>query len=273
MEHPVPEALKGEHELPAASCASCSEITGAFEGHVLDLMFAPLRAQYSIYGKRHKGRPKHRRKAIDFPLTFNLADGTKYRVRVNPSQYPLATVWPLFDTPGLVSGQPQDAPFPDMVNDKSRRLVLVPSDLEKRAAILFATYLRNAKSLSVRATVPLEPFCRLLAKIAYATAIGIESRDIARKGLATLAWSVGIPQFIRGLPGAPHAPYLVGCAHTADDSRVTSIASGHGMHEVVVYRHPYENGALVYARVQLFALFPTPVYEVILGRAFILQSS
>jgi hypothetical protein len=267
MEHPVPEALQGNYELPQASCNKCREITAAFEAIVIDKMFKTSRAELNVYGKRFRRRPLHRRREADRPnVTFNHRDGTKTIVSLKPSEYPFLSIWPIFDAPGVLSGKKPDLPFPPMFNDAKRQWIVWPNDFEERRAALFKAYAPDAESFTVGGQLPIIEFCRLLAKIAYAATMGIADISATRETVFALANLMKLTDFIRGVPGAPLAPFFVGCAFTADGSRITSLGTKGALHETVCFTHPYLVDLQVfYTRIQLFAAMATPVYEVVTG--------
>jgi hypothetical protein len=61
-EHIVPLNLGGNLILPHASCSTCGEKTSAAEGHCARAMYADLRAQLGIRGR------KSRRARVDMPV-------------------------------------------------------------------------------------------------------------------------------------------------------------------------------------------------------------
>jgi hypothetical protein len=261
MEHPVPEGINGEHELPAASCEKCQCITRGFEREALRDILGAARAELSVYGKRHRKRGKTR-KDPTFEVKFEGTDGPGEAIQTRGRDYPFSSAWPILDAPGILLGRRSDAPFPDLT-DPSRFWIIQANDNTSRVQRLSAKYNRAGKGVSVSLNIPLGPFCRLLAKIAYATCIGQARTDAGRIAIAKLASGIGLLHLIRGLPEAPLAPFLVGCAYAADGSRITSIASGNGMHESIIFAHPYETGHLMFARIQLFALIGAPVYDAV----------
>jgi hypothetical protein len=145
----------------------------------------------------------------------------------------------------------------------NRLWLIQANDNAERLARLNTRFRPDAKGVGIEHSIPLGDFCRLLAKIAYCTTIA----TAATPGLArAVAREAEIRGCILGQDAAPLAPFFVGGAFFADDSRIDSIASGVGMHETIAYTQRDHDDFLMSVRIQLFALIGAPVYEVVVLR-------
>ncbi len=159
-EHIIPFSLKGTTTLPQASCKACEKITHAFEHTCARTIFGPLRLQHD-YPTRHKHeRPTHFDIAIE---SSGQSEQRKILIDDCPA-HPI--LLPLFGPPGILQGRNQNDPFSDI---KIAALTApLPDDRERMENIT------TNGGEAVKFTIKLEivPLLQLLAKIAYAFAIG-----------------------------------------------------------------------------------------------------
>jgi hypothetical protein len=154
--------------------------------------------------------------------------------------------------PGILVGRPRDAEYGNITyqfwamgtqSSPERAASLTERDPSKRSA-------------TVPIEFPIGDFCKLLAKIAHGLAV-------AQYGYGS--FSSLLTDLIRApRENALEGPFYVGGAYFADGSLISSIANGH-MHEARLFPHVHEEKPPLMARIQLFAPFGAPVYDVVVG--------
>jgi hypothetical protein len=233
-EHILPYSLGGDAILPAASCPTCANITAKFENYCADHIFLSVRVQHNV----HSRRPK--RTHLSISETFAPEPQLAPKVLVPVDDHPGILVLPSFDPPGMVTGR-----APTVGTGLVMHFWRITNDHDERIQRL-----RDAgfKGVKMYKEIALNPFLRMLAKIAHGMAVA----DYGIDGFRPLLIDVI-------LKGDPSAPYFVGCAtdkippsvpmKTWARTEVRSIGSK----------------KYVVAFFRLFAYLGTPVYTVVVG--------
>ncbi|MFZ2652235.1 MAG: hypothetical protein WA210_19230 [Burkholderiaceae bacterium] len=232
-EHIVPFALNGNAVLPQSSCKPCATVTGKFE---LQVLRGPLRA-VRIY-RRLQSRRGHLSAPAQYPLTI-VREGVQERVQVPLDQYPVLLHFPTFAVPRALTGtsgagiamsgittvsfgkNPQEV----MRNLGAERIVIDTHDDHPTA------------------------FARMLAKIAYAFAVGLGHDALLETPAAIVPSILGHRDDIGDWVGT----------HTGPIRKYSG-----ALHRIGI-REDLHKGLLI-ADVHLFADSETPSYGVVLGR-------
>lgn len=233
-EHIVPYALNGNWILPQASCKKCAAITGAgVEQAVLGGELQHLRTVLNFQTRRPSDRPVTVRlraddRDVDVPIT----------------DCPIIMPFIRFPAPGLLDNRPSKHGI-DVIGQVSIRWGPDPDEFAKR---------HGFRKVSFQATLKPAMFARMLAKIAY-------SHAVARFGLNALQ-----DEFVTGviLGRSDRIGDVVGCIQV--QIPVPQNPIDHVLHPVTYGRGTSGVDRLLAVRVKLFAGYPTPVYEVVLGR-------
>jgi hypothetical protein len=236
-EHTIPYGLGGTLVLPKASCKTCADITRRFEQNVLR---GPMQ-QVRVF-RRIQSRTKHKDAPTTKQIEVTRKDGAKELADFGFTEARVVYSFPIFDVPGYVKPEGYTAGI---------RLTGVamygfgPSPAEVARS-------QNAVDLSWQESHLYNSFAKMIAKIAYATAVG-------------QAIEAGIARPFEG------TPYVVpGILGRADDIGrwVGTLTTPFQRYENHLHRVTFgtiNDGRVVLAEVQLFADSGTPSYGVILG--------
>src|SRR5262249_49695400 len=154
-EHVIPAGLDGNVTLSQASCLCCADITKRFEEHVLRDMWLGFRAQQGLRSRRARTRP--------LSLALEVRRGQSWSVEWVPITDHLApAVFPLFVPPVHLTEA-----------DYQQGITLIPSAVGTLMDEQWQTLLQRLGADSCRLIQSFSPidFARLIAKIAYGTAI------------------------------------------------------------------------------------------------------
>lgn len=227
-EHIVPLALNGTGILPKSSCVPCARITGAFEQRVLRGVLWPIRVATKMKSRsKHKDAPRCR------SIEVTNAEGVTSTEEVGFGETPFTVTFPLLVRPGR--------DYLRGVQLKGTAAYTIGGSVEDLPA--------KHQGMSVSWSETMEPvsFARMMAKIAYATAIAQGASFIGRPYVmpAILGeiddigrWVITLPKAFETSPEHLHRVNFIG-SHEPD---------------------------LLVAEVQLWANYGTPHYGVILGR-------
>lgn len=236
-EHTIPYGLGGTIVLPKASCRACADITKKFEQDVMRGPMQQVRVYRGIQSRtRHKDAPTTRQVEVTRP------DGAKELVDFGFTEAPVVYSFPIFEVPGFLK--------PDGYKAGIRLTAVAmygfgpsPDDVAKA---------QSAVNLSWQESHLYSSFAKMIAKIAYATAIG-------------QATEAGIQLPFDGVPFV-----LSSILGQSDDigKWVGTLTTPFERHENQLHRVNFgtiNDGRIVLAEVQLFADSGTPHYGVILG--------
>lgn len=227
-EHIVPYGLGGPGAIPRSSCQSCATITGRFEREVLRGPLWGLRA----YLRLSTRRPTQMLRKL--PLTV-IRQGHEEKVLVPIQDHPIILFFPRFAIPSYLTG----------VHVKG-------ITIKGGATYNFGKPIKNvledldADDLSITDTSKPVAFARMIARIAWATAVAHGSRDRLHTGLVHAI--LRCPNQIGRWVGTYTDPLD---------------ASAGLLHEIRL-REDSDRGIL-FADVQLFSNAKTPRYCVVLG--------
>lgn len=238
-EHIIPFALGGSWVLPDASCKACAKITGAFEGEFSRTILGPLRMLYDMPTRRPKDRPRH------IPLKVKYENSTDWEIAyVDRRICPFLILMPLYDMPDLLTG--------DVTTEgrsaATRRFWIRGGGFwsDRDAHLQWLCEALGAKQVMPTGTVPTEPFCLTIAKIAHSFAIA----EMGRR-----SFSPFLSDMIMKRDMNNRAAYIGGGAGNDEPSKnlhdVTFVFSG--------------DPSIVVVAVRLFALLGTPTYHVVVG--------
>jgi len=160
-EHIIPYSLSGPTVLPDSSCKNCGKITGAVEGIVL--REHAMRAVKSGLGFKSR-RPK------EAPTTSTLRfvkEGKEQTVVLSLSEHPLFLVMLEFSPPQFIS----NVPYKNGVVARGYRLISFGKNPDKVAKDL------ETKTITWKQISQPVAFARMVAKIAYAFAVGEKGLD------------------------------------------------------------------------------------------------
>jgi hypothetical protein len=232
-EHIVPFALNGNSVLPDASCKRCAAITSKFELHVLRGSMRSVR----IY-RRLQSRRGHSGALIEYPLTI-VRNGVQQMVHVPLDKYPILLNFPTFAVPRAFAGltgvgisvagittvsfgrRPED-----VMRELGAEQIIVNSHADQPTA-----------------------FARMVAKIAYAFAVGMGHDALLDGPSVVVPGILGDRDDIGDWVGT----------HTGPIHKYSG-----ALHRIAV-REDLDKGLLL-ADVHLFCDSETPSYGVILGR-------
>jgi hypothetical protein len=169
-EHISPFGLSGACILPKSSCASCRQMTGAFEQVCLRVNFHNFRVHSNLPTRRPKERPK------DLPLNI-LRNQTYQTIRLPVEDHPHHLMMPVFQPPGIFTSA--HLPF-----DYAGTTMLV---------IYFDGWVEKTSKVSCKEILPhnfdFESFVRMLAKIGHGYAVAELGLNSFKPLLADLiAW-------------------------------------------------------------------------------------
>jgi len=233
-EHIVPYALNGNWILPKASCEKCSYITGQLiEQRVLRGELRHLRAALGFQTRRPSERPT---------VICIQADGRDIEVPIN--ECPIMMHFIKFHAPGILGGR-ESAPGIDAVGTVTISWGPDPKQFAAQHGI---------KQLSGQSTLRPAEFGRMIAKIGY-------SWIIARFGLKSIAENFVNPVI---LGSSDRIGHLIGCV-SVDVPK--PLSSNEHVLQPVMYKGGPSGDRLWAVRVKLFADSPTPIYEVVIGKA------
>lgn len=236
-EHVVPFALGGNLILPKASCEACAKITSLFERRVTRGFMLPARTVAGLPTRRPKERP------TSFGMEVGAPDDLR-QVEFSVAGFPAFLQLPHFAKPGFFSGPP----YKTGVVIDGIDTIHFGKDPRELAGEMGITSMRQT------ATIAATDFARMIAKIAYCSAI-VEYGPLP-------------------LDGCPVLPFILG---SADDGNVwvgsadfQTELERRGAH-VVLYTVPMRSDAnpketILLSRVKLFANAGARGYEVIVHR-------
>jgi len=225
-EHVVPLGLSGNWHLLRASCPRHSDMTSAFEGKVLRGGLLNPRVVMGLRTRHPRQRPK------SLPVKLKLGWGHSV-LTLEPSNHPGYFALPVFEPPGTA---PLSGETPGI---RVRELAI--AHIRTRSADLR----RQVDALRVSVPFPdLLAFSRMIAKIAYAFAVGCFGLD-AMLASPVLAAIKGDDAMVG---------QWVGCL---DDPPVNDAS---GVHAVTLV----PAGQSLRAHVRILAWLRTPEYVVVL---------
>lgn len=228
-EHIVPYGLGGPGTVPRGSCGKCAIITSRFERDVLRGPFWGLRAYLRLSTRRPASQPKH------LPLIV-VRGGKEHEESVPVVEHPIMLSFPLFAVPSLLTGKHIQGISIRGVATFNFGKSLV--DVKRSLGADDLRFTESSRPVS---------FARMLAKIAWATAIAHGHGDDLDPGLCNAI------------------------LHTPDDigrwvgTYTDPLEATPGLLHEIRLRQDHEKQMLI-ADVKLFANSRTPRYGVILGR-------
>jgi hypothetical protein len=237
-EHTIPYGLGGTIILPKASCKPCSKITGAIEQRVMRGPMRQVRVFRDLQSRtKHKDAPKTK------TLAVTLADGSKTTAEMGFTEGPVMCAFPVFALPGFV----EPAGYENGIRISRIDIFAFGENPAKFASD------KGFSSITITENHKYVDFARMLAKIAYSTAVG-QAMD----------------QGVKLLDGDPFVlPAILG---QADDIGrwVGTFLKPFERHEGRLHRVEFgmmgDTDTLI-SEVQVFADSGTPLYGVILGKA------
>ena len=230
-EHVVPFALGGRLVLPKSSCNTCSAITSSFEKKVLRGFMYEARVTGKYPTRRPKDRPSE--------LCINLGTGEKFNNFHLPiSESPGLLQLPVLEPPGFLVGR-----------EATRGVKICGIETISFGRNLIDV-LREHNVNSIRQTTNLDvtSFARMLAKIGYSFAVGIN-------GLLPLK---NVPVLPLILGNSDDGNVWVGSARYQTESELKG-----AIHALTTYEHFMNDCQMLISRVKLFASSGTTGYEVI----------
>ena len=245
-EHIIAKYLGGKGTLDEASCAACSAITSAFEGHCSTDFFESLRAERGLRGRRRK-KWTHLPILEECPPEINDPPAprklAKFETPVPTKDYPTIFVLPIFEEPGLLLGKEPSREYQNV-----RLSVFQVSDRDERVKRLQESGLKGVK---IYQEMRIYQFVRMLAKIAHAFAMAEYGARVFEPLLLPII-----------LSNDPFGPYLVG------GTRGPPVSADRGMHRVHTELWDRPDGCFILARIRLFGdLSPIiPIYTAVVGR-------
>ena len=236
MEHIIPDSIGGRLKFEGASCHECEKLTHAFEGRVISHLYGDARAQIGI-------RRGHSRKWPDkFVIRTTRKTGPEV-VEVSIDEHPGAACIFNLKPAGIFLGSPKnDRDFPDV----TLTMVTFKSDFYDRIAHIGGRVSLNRGGLHV------DEFARFLAKIAHVYAVAELGLD-AFKPVLTNA--------ILDKPPMLLSHYVGGQISDRTEKQQVDL------HELEVFRYLFDGRQLVIVRIQLFAFYDFPAYELVVGEA------
>lgn len=239
-EHVIPYALGGNIVILDASCKTCAEITGAFEGHCAGRIYGALRGVLNFPTRNKKVR------ALGREITIDPRGRSPIKRRVPYDVVPTAPlVSPVLPRPGILAGQPSKDYY-DGLTYKSN--VITQGDTSRVSERLG---IPDGTTVAMRMEFPLGPFLRMLAKIGHCLVV-------ERHGLDSFQ-----PVLVPYILGRDNClPDVVGGAEDVIDRPEIPTDTLHACSIGVYY---YDEIGYVSAHIQLFRNFDMPGYEVIVG--------
>lgn len=235
-EHTIPLGLSGTALLPDASCKPCAKITGKFEG---DVLRGPMQQVRVLRELRSRSKHKEAPKSKEYQITKK--NGEVESVQFGFADSPVVFSFPVFDVPaylnpdGYISGI-------RMAGIATYAFGTSPEDAMRAMQVTDLSWTESHRYHS---------FARILAKIAYASAIG-QAREAG-----ILEPFPEIPEVVASILG-----------HKNEIGRwVGTMTKPFERHDGHLHRVSFgslPDGAAV-AELQLFADSGTPHYGVILG--------
>lgn len=237
-EHVLPLGLSGTAVLPDASCKECAKITGRFEQ---DVLRGPMQQVRVFRGL--KSRTKHRDAPQTKELQITTDDSGPQSAQVGFTEGPVVFTFPLFEVPAFL--MPED--YTQGIRMKGVACCAfgaTPDEVAKERGVQSLGWSENHRYVS---------FARMLAKIAYANAIG----RAMEKGVKDL------------FPMTP--PIVSSILGTTEDIGVWvgTLTKPPEKHDGILHRVNLSTltgrDDILVSEVQIFADSETPCYGVILG--------
>lgn len=241
-EHIIPLALSGTWILPNASCNICGGISSAFEGTCARLILGPLRMLFDMQSRRKKERPD----TLPLKVKHRPEDDWTF-VSIKRDQYPFVLLFPHFEMPEELTGQPVVGRRDAAAKTFWIRGASGPQGMNAHLESL-------ARQLHVAAIMPtgdfdVPPFCLMLAKIAHSYAVA----------------ELGIDGF---------APFVAEMITTKDVSNCVQFIGGlmtaepetQKLHELSFGTPSPVRPDIISVRIRLFACLGAPTYFVAVGR-------
>jgi len=237
-EHVLPLGLSGTAVLPDASCKECAKITGRFEQ---DVLRGPMQQVRVFRGL--KSRTKHRDAPATKEIQIATDDSGPQSVSVGFTEGPVVLTFPLFEVPAFVlpEGYTQGI---RMKGIATCAFGATPDEVVKECGVQSLGWSENYRYAS---------FARMLAKIAYANAVG-RAMEMGVKDLFPV-----IPPIVSSILGK-----------TEDIGMwVGTLTKSPEKHDGVLHRINLSTLTgredILVSEVQIFADSETPCYGVILG--------
>ena len=236
-EHVIPESLGGKLLLNEASCENCERLINRFETFCAKHVFENLRYALGVTGKKGSVR-RSKRRMTDTVAFWRQGKGELAEISIK--SMPQRIVVPLPQVPGVMHPHRSRA---------SAVLRYALYEFYSKDGLQEFCKLHNAEDVVIRSNgVKIEPFMRLIAKIAHSYAV-------ARLGLG--GFDPLLKDFILG-NNQFDASYLIGA------SRIQW--SSPDRHYIHLGLEKHRNHRFWVCRVQLFADFGLPEYIVFVGQ-------
>lgn len=242
-EHIIPLAFKGRFVFLKASCEACSRITSKFELLCARDIYGALRLTEGYPSRSKRKRPTQLEVQIEF-------EGSTERRMIPVDQYPASPVLsPILPAPGiLIDMSPQDE---QKELENIGYLVVLPlvpyqNDRLQRLRV------EGSTGFAIEGRFGLNPFTRLLAKIAHGFAVAAYGID---------SFQALLPDYI--LDRDPRLLRVVGGTSVEIPLRPSDTESRHAIH---IGLREMDGKHYLSAFVQLFRYLNLPVYEVIVGK-------
>ena len=166
-EHVIPFAMGTDVYLANASCDDCAEITSKIERHFARNFFGHLRIHANIQTRRPNQRPS----TLSVWVT---RAGIEYEKKLPVQDHPFFVKLPIWAAPASLFGRSHKGSFPGLYWNQydwlpaniSQTLGLLPGELAK---------------ITIKHNLDVPTFARVIAKIAYCSAIG-------RFGMGAIDW-------------------------------------------------------------------------------------
>lgn len=235
-EHVIPYGLNGTLLLPKASCQSCAQVTGEFERRC-------LRDGFGLYRAKREFRTRRKQHPDEIEVISSVPADKRSRRLVSVRDVPLVLAMPLYPAPSIASG---------VESWRAGKPIEVWVRAPRGAPRVFG-------DSGMKLTVPMYPFARMLAKIAYGFYVTLYDYP-QRRGWREHCY----PEIVDIILKEGIEPsHLVGC----DCSRVPFDPefniNGHKVQSCNLVRA--NKPALLAYRIQLFASENTPLYLVVVG--------
>lgn len=233
-EHVVPLGLSGEWTIANASCATCAQVTSAFEFEVLRVCLQAQRAALGFKSRRKKDTP------ASYPALIQGGAGVLV-TSASAADYPPVLPMPLLSA---VGANPAGVELLDII------YVNLEHASEKALALAAATVEPQTIGTGMERTVEVQalfrplPFIRLIAKVAHGLAVAQYGLDAFDKLYL--------------------APFIHGTEENVGKWLGSSTTNHTGIDALHTYTIEVINDEVV-VYVRLFASFEGPEYTVVVG--------
>lgn len=233
-EHILPLGLSGTALLPKASCENCAKITSQQERLVMRESMWPLRVLMQLRSRR-----KHKDAPNEYPVVAVRDDGTRETVMLPASRYPVYVPFPIFPEPATLV-QP-DEPYEWGIKCLGNEKLWAGPRGEDVCRDL------GVKSIEIELTDEPVALARVVAKIAY-------------------AWAVAEGEMTRTTGPVLCVPSLLGQREDIGLWVGTSATPRAAIPGSLHYLRTRQQSGYLVGEVQLFSMFATPIYRVVLAK-------